>query len=268
MPSRQMNQRLWSRYNWNSAGEEWSENWGSTANLWYGTLMPRIGAFLRDARVVEIGPGHGRLSAYLARYCSSLVLVDLVPACIDFCRRRFAKSTNIEYFVNDGSSLACLEDKSVDLVFSFDSLVHADREVMTGYLSEIERVLRVGGRAVLHHSNLAALLADTMSTMDPLANFHLRARDVSAEIISSTTTQLETLECRTQELISWDASLRLIDCISSFIRCDPRTNTSLDRYINAGFYDRARELRAMSERYQGQCSAHLGIDSFATRKGR
>lgn len=249
MPSREMNRRLWVNYDWRQGGEEWSANWGGTFNLWHGTLMPRIGPFLGDVRAVEIGPGQGRLSAYLKDYCSSLVLVDLAPNCIEFCRRRFAADEHLEYFVNDGGSLSFLEDASVDFVFSFDSLVHADPQVLAAYLAEVERVLKVGGRAVIHHSNLAAVLEQEPAA-GRAANLHLRDRQVSADLVSAEAAKLETLECRAQELISWDESSRLIDCISSFVRCSRPSGIPTERFDNPDFYRRACELKTISERYR------------------
>jgi SAM-dependent methyltransferase len=190
------------------------------------------------------------LTAYLAQHCSSLVLVDIAPNCIEFCRRRFAGSGHVEYFVNDGSSLAFLENDSVDFAFSFDSLVHADRDAVVGYLRELERVLRVGGHAVLHHSNLAALIGGATGA-GVRAGDHLRSRDVSADIVAESAARLGSLECRLQELISCDATSRLIDCISTFVRRVPRSGAPVDRVANPDFYQRARELRALSERYAG-----------------
>lgn len=250
MPSREINRRIWTNYDWRQAGEEWSANWGGTANLWHGTLMPRIGAFLGNIRAVEIGAGHGRLTTYLKDYCASLVLVDLAPNCIEFCRRRFRDSTHLEYFVNDGGSLSYLEEATVDFVFSFDSLVHADLRVITAYLAEIERVLKVSGRAVLHHSNLASVIEQEPAGANPTGNFHLRDRNVSADLVLAEAAKLKTLECRTQELISWDDSARLIDCISSFVRCHQPTGLPTDRFANPDFYQRARELKTISERYR------------------
>lgn len=248
MPSLEMNKLLWTRYDWQQAGEEWSVNWGTTANLWHGTLMPRIGAFLGDVRAVEIGPGHGRLTAYLKNCCSSLVLVDIAPNCIEFCRERFRDDAHLEYFVNDGGSLRFLEDGSVDFVFSFDSLVHADLRVITDYIAEIERVLRIGGRAVLHHSNLASLI-DQKPASGLLDNRHLRSRDVGADLALAAAAKLDTLECCTQELISWDDSSRLIDCISTFVRNKGSTGNPTRRFSTPEFYQRAVELRIISECY-------------------
>ena len=64
----------------------------------------------------------------------------------------------------DGSSLRGVGDESVDLVFSFDSLVHADAMTMDAYVGECARVLRNDGVAFLDHSNLAACVPDQEPT--------------------------------------------------------------------------------------------------------
>jgi SAM-dependent methyltransferase len=239
---------MWSNYNWRESGEEWSAPWGGTFNLWYGTLLPRIASFLGKNRAVEIGPGHGRLTAYLKDCCSSLVLVDLAPNCIASCRERFRAEKHLEYFVNDGASLSFLDDCSVDFVFSFDALVHTDLQDLNAYLAEIERVLRIGGAAVLHHSNLASVLQEERPEHVRLRT-HLRARDVDADRVLLAASGLETLECRTQELLGWDESALLIDCISCFVRCRKSHGRPPDRFANPDFYLRARELAAIAERY-------------------
>jgi SAM-dependent methyltransferase len=242
MPSLDLNKRLWTRYDWSRAGEEWSANWGDSRILWNEVLMPRIGPFLGTGRVVEIGPGYGRLTAFLKEHCESLVLVDVADNCIEFCRKRFTTDRHLEYWVNDGRNLFMLDDASIDFVFSFESLVHADMEVLTDYLVEFARVLKPGGRAVLHHSNLAALT----ETVAVGAN-HFRARDVSAERVRFAVAHVANLECRTQELVSWDASGRLLDCISSLVRTDQPTGLAPEVVIDPQFFQRAQELRRIWE---------------------
>ena len=94
--------------------------------------LPRIARFLPAGSILEIAPGHGRWTDFLREHCDTLSIVDLDAACIDACRERFAGDERIAYHVNDGRSLDMIEDGSVDFAFSFDSLVHADAEVVTG----------------------------------------------------------------------------------------------------------------------------------------
>ena len=46
-----------------------------------------------------------------------------------------------------------IPDASVDFVFSFDSFVHPDREVVEAYLRQLGTKLKIGGKGFIHHSN-------------------------------------------------------------------------------------------------------------------
>ena len=46
-----------------------------------------------------------------------------------------------------------LPDESQTFLFTFDSMVHFDAEVIDSYLSEFSRILCPGGAAFVHHSN-------------------------------------------------------------------------------------------------------------------
>src|SRR5215216_6234648 len=103
MPSISENRRVWdSLYDWSRAGDEWSSHWGSTDMQWYGTILPRIHAFLPAPTLLEIAPGYGRWTRFLKEYCARLIVVDLSEECIKTCKQRFKDSTHLEYYVNDG----------------------------------------------------------------------------------------------------------------------------------------------------------------------
>src|SRR5947209_4988741 len=158
MPSVSENLRIWADgWDWGQGGDEWSWWWGGTPAQWHGALLPRIHAFVPTARILEIGPGYGRWTQYLKDLADELVLVDLTPECIASCRERFSDSDRIRYHVNDGRSLAVVDDGSIDFVFSFDSLVHATPEVIDGYLAQLSHKLSPDGVGFIHHSNVGAL---------------------------------------------------------------------------------------------------------------
>ena len=102
--------------------------------------------------IVEIAPGAGRFTAELVRLARSMVLVDLNQACIDVCRERFRYYQQIRFLVNDGVSLDAVADASADLIASWDSFVHIEREVVERYVLQFPRILRPGGIAWIHHS--------------------------------------------------------------------------------------------------------------------
>jgi SAM-dependent methyltransferase len=157
MPEVDENLANWSAgWDWSQAGDEWSAWWGGTPALWHGALLPRIHAFVPAATILEIAPGYGRWTQYLKDLAERLVIVDLTERCIEGCRQRFADATNIEYHVNDGRSLDMVEDNSIDFAFSFDSLVHAEADVLAAYLAQLARKLKPNGVGFIHHSNIGA----------------------------------------------------------------------------------------------------------------
>ena len=158
MPSVSWNRDTWNdKHEWELDGDEWSgmaAYCGQPYPLWKQGLidtfvLPYVGP---ETDVLEIAPGHGRWSTTLVERARSVTLVDLLPSCIEACKERFADAKNVTYHVNDGKSLAFVDDASIDYVWSFDSFVHMELPIIDGYLSEFARVLRPGGRLVLHHA--------------------------------------------------------------------------------------------------------------------
>lgn len=57
MPTVEQNKIQWGdSYDWNEGGEEWSTEWGTSHMQWYGTILPRIHAFLPADTILEIAP--------------------------------------------------------------------------------------------------------------------------------------------------------------------------------------------------------------------
>jgi ubiquinone/menaquinone biosynthesis C-methylase UbiE len=68
-------------------------------------------------------------------------------------RKRFADQPKLEVTLFDGLGLTGVKDESVDAVFSYDVFIHLQHWDIYNYLCEVRRVLRPGGRAVIHHAN-------------------------------------------------------------------------------------------------------------------
>ncbi len=228
MPTIAENKAMWDHaYNWGDAGDEWSKNWGSPRAQWYHTLYPRIYPWLPTGTMLEIGPGFGRWTQFFIEECQRLILVDLSQTCIDACQERFAGHAHISYHVNDGRSLDFVPSQSVDFIFSFDSLVHAEADAIVGYLGEIRRVLQPHGVAFVHHSTLGAYAGYLRRIQSlphrlvrQMARYGLvetleqqwRAKSISARQFAQMAGD-SGLQCISQEVINWQ-SRRLIDCIS------------------------------------------------------
>ena len=241
-------------YAWGDGGEEWSAAWGGSEAQWTGAILPRIERFLPAARALEIAPGFGRFTHYLREHCGRLVVVDLSEACIEACRGRFAGDERVECYVNDGRSLPMVEDASIDLVFTFDSLVHADADVLEAYVRELARVLGPNGAAFVHHSNageyrryfearrrLPRRLRDRLAASGRLDRVHRRALDVSADDVRRFCAEAG-LRCVEQELVNWGGR-RLIDCFSTIVRPTPSSDRPTRVVRNAGFMAEAEAVR-------------------------
>lgn len=143
------NLKIWSNYDWSAQGEHWAHSPEWKQSIVDYILLPNVP---EGGVVLEIGPGAGRWTTYLADRAQRLLVVDLTSECIDLCKERFHDRTNIEYFVNDGKDLGFIEDASVDRIWSWDVFVHINQQGVRGYVEQFARILRPGGCAVLHHS--------------------------------------------------------------------------------------------------------------------
>lgn len=252
MASVEENERYWDEvYSWSEGGEEWSRGWGGTETLWRGSLEPRVRRFLPAGTVLELAPGHGRLVPYLSESCDRYVGVDLSAGCVAVCRERFP---GLEFYANDGRSLPMIESGSVDFVFSFFSLIHAESDTVASYLREFARVLRPGGGGFIHHSNLAqhGPYFDRIGKLPGWLSRRLfaagwvdlpqwRARSVDASLVARLARQAG-LGVLSQETVNF-GSRRTIDAFTSFVRADGPWTAPGSLWCHPGFMHEAMRLR-------------------------
>ncbi|TCZ61335.1 class I SAM-dependent methyltransferase [Roseicella aquatilis] len=122
----------------------------------FDLLWQMIEPFLEGADfscVLDLATGRGRNARKLLPLAQRLLLVDIRPENIAFCRGRFGDDPRITYIANTGYDLRAVPDASVTLFYSFDAMVHFDSDVVRAYLAEARRVMAPGARAFLHHSN-------------------------------------------------------------------------------------------------------------------
>jgi SAM-dependent methyltransferase len=224
--------------------------------MWWGSIRPRIHAFLPSDTILEIGPGFGRLTQYLKDLCKNLIVVDLTAKCIEGCKHRFIGDDHIAYHVNDGKSLEMVADQSLDFVFSFASLVHAESDVLTAYLSQLAHKLKPNGVGFFHHSNLKECIP-LLSCLEPSEQIlstavlrgHWRGASVSAQIFEHVCDQVG-LQCIAQELINWTVDLPLpMDCFSFFTPKASIWARPNVIYTNFKFIDEIRYQAKLSHLY-------------------
>jgi hypothetical protein len=249
MNSVEQNLKFWGQtYSWHEEGEEWSRIWGGSEAQWFFVIYPRIHRFLPVGAILEIAPGYGRWTEYLMGNCQRLVGVDLSATCVEACQRRFAATPAASFHVNDGYSLDMVADASIDFAFSFDSLVHAERDVIAAYAAELAKKLTPTGVAFLHHSNLGAYCDPATGELPAaVANLHARSLSVSAKGVAEECGKVG-LRCVSQELVNWGVDY-LSDCFSVVIRSGPEGSPDQLVVENPDFMKEAIHVAKVSPPY-------------------
>ena len=193
-----------------------------------------------------------------------MIVVDLAAQCIEACRKRFAESHHITYHVNDGLSLECVSPHSVDFVFSYDSLVHAEAAVLQSYLRT------AGGKADARRGRLYPPLQPRRDRSQPAPgepppDIHWRAHDMSAARFVEFCSEAG-LRCIAQEIVDWGGEPRL-DCFSVFTLPGSRFARPLRVDRDADVHGRgrapARDRRAVRRRRGGRCGSRFAPSVLA-----
>jgi ubiquinone/menaquinone biosynthesis C-methylase UbiE len=158
--------------------------------------------------IVELACGHGRHVSIYQSLASTITLVDPNEENIIFCQRRFAKrgfAEKIKYVVNTGNDLPAIEDESKTALFCYDAMVHFELLDIHMYLLEIYRILKPGGKALLHHSNT------TFNPCAPNSEKPHRRNFMSAEIFTHLASRAN-LTVLQQIIIPW--GIANLDCLT------------------------------------------------------
>lgn len=249
MPTIEENKQHWGRgYQWPENGHEWSVGAGGTPYVWHGTIMPRLSGLLPARNILELAPGHGRFTEYLLAL-GHVTAIDVADECTRFCKSKFRFQRwrgRARFYTNDGRTLPMVPDSSIDLAFSWDSLVHCERDVIESYLQELSRKLRPGGVGLIHHSNLGNYPS---GSPDAPANPGWRAPSMTWQLFQQFCREAG-LWCICQEPRTF-AQPQMIDCISVFCRPEnpgPPPETLV--FHNSEFYRETHNLKRISEMYR------------------
>ena len=100
----------------------------------------------RDATVLDIGCGIGRMNRHVAPRVGRLIGLDVSDEMLRIARSRLRDLQNVEFIEGDGRTLAPIDDASIDLIFSHIVFQHLPRRAVIDYCIEARRVLKPGGR--------------------------------------------------------------------------------------------------------------------------
>lgn len=118
----------------------------------------------RSARIIDLGCGHGAVVhfAQIAGYQNAMG-VDRSPEQVKEAQRLGIAG------VKEGDlleTLKSLSDKSVDLIVAFDVIEHFTKEELIPFVDEVNRVLRKGGKWIIHSPNGESPFASRMRYWD------------------------------------------------------------------------------------------------------
>jgi SAM-dependent methyltransferase len=156
--------RTWSHYaqEWdrrpdlNVGVETLGDEWGVPAfaeRIVDELIAQYLGA---DVDVLELGCGGGKFSALLRARARRLVCADISPDMLARARVHVGDGDDVEYHRLNGRDFAGVPDRSVDMIFSYDVLLHLQPQNIFSYLRDARRILRPRGIFMLHAINLAS----------------------------------------------------------------------------------------------------------------
>jgi SAM-dependent methyltransferase len=114
-------------------------------------LVPLIG---KDAKVLEIGCGAGRIMQHMAPHCLEVHGADISAEMVARGAERLKLLPHVSFHHGNGYDLGEFEDSTFDLVYSDIAFQHMPKTVAFNYMREAYRVLNASGRFRLQVPNL------------------------------------------------------------------------------------------------------------------
>lgn len=152
------NRRHWKNYLRREAGspvEKVGCDWGNpeASDDYYGNYREVLRRLQENispgAQVVEIGSYGGKWTQYMTG-AGRVTCVDLFEESFEFLKKRLEGKCTLEFYKTSGDELKGIASDSADLVFSMDSFVRMPPRAVQGYFFEIFRVLKNGGKVLIH----------------------------------------------------------------------------------------------------------------------
>ena len=125
-----------------------------------------------NGRVIDLGGGPGRYSAWLADRGYRVVLADLSPEMLDIARRRLASPNVDEVVAADARDLSRWDDATFDAAVVLGPLYHLpDPPDRDRAVREVLRVVRAGGVVFFALMPVFALVSRTAGVPDERRHF-------------------------------------------------------------------------------------------------
>ena len=111
-----------------------------------------------DDVVLEMGCGVARIGKLLAPLCKKWIGTDISENMLKVAEERLSDFNNVEFHALKRNDLSCIEDNSIDKLYTVAVFCHLDKEDLFNYMREFYRVLKPGGIAYMETWNLATTI--------------------------------------------------------------------------------------------------------------
>jgi 2-polyprenyl-3-methyl-5-hydroxy-6-metoxy-1,4-benzoquinol methylase len=147
----------------------------------------------RRVSVLDLGCGHGAVVYFLRRmgYCN-VTGIDVSPAQVAEAARLGIEG------IQEGELLETLRNRpnqSQDVVIAFDVIEHFTKDELLSFTDEVLRVLRPGGRWIIHAPNGESPFVGTILYGDMTHEQAFTRRSLAQLLLSSGFSRVECHEC-------------------------------------------------------------------------
>ncbi len=120
------------------------------------TILDLLSDKLSGMKMLDIGVGGGRTTAYFANKVKEYVGIDFSEEMIENCKKRFLnKYTNARFLVKDVRNLSGFENGEFDIVlFSFNGLDNINNEQRETAVKDIRRICKQDGYFIFSSHNI------------------------------------------------------------------------------------------------------------------
>jgi len=109
-------------------------------------ILIKLGSYLRNASVLDIGIGAGRTTKRLTNLCDKYVGIDYSENFVEHCKKKFSSVQNASFYFADARFMPQFPSNSFDfLLFSFNGIDCVDMEGRKLIIEECKRSLKDGG---------------------------------------------------------------------------------------------------------------------------
>lgn len=134
----------------NYLGDEWGTV-EDAANIVSEYITPFI---YQDSIVAEIGVGGGRIAAKVVEKIEKLYCFDIAQEMLKKAEAALKQYEQVEFHLIKNSQFEPEFSEKFDFVYSFDVFVHLDLHTIWKYLNNIYKILKLGGKAFIHTTNI------------------------------------------------------------------------------------------------------------------